>query len=293
MGHHQLEAMARTGAYHQVVSLLGVSAGAGWRRTTDPGTLAQVADATLSASLDGLLRAKGDEGLGDCLYLLAAVVRSAQADDFGAALTGIGVADVSATPSVGWGDVTVAPAATNEEPYTSWELVCGFSEAIERRMGDVRCRTDLGEMAQLAAAESLNALCEDKAESLYGSSSLTVRSSLRGLSTELGFGRLAHEFFARLTSRYLQYHLSRELSNHVGSGRRFATVDDHNGFLTALDRHCRVTARHLRTYSAEWFGKLSFLDDWSPERARGFTAHAVDKLRDALRHQEGQRVVKK
>ena len=51
MGHHQVEAMARTSSYRKVVEKLGLSAGAGWGLTASPGTLAEVADATLNASI--------------------------------------------------------------------------------------------------------------------------------------------------------------------------------------------------------------------------------------------------
>lgn len=35
------------------------------------------------------------------------------------------------------------------------------------------------------------------------------------------FGVLAHEFFARFLTRFIDYHLSKTLPLHVGDGRRF------------------------------------------------------------------------
>jgi hypothetical protein len=113
-----------------------------------------------------------------------------------------------------------------------------------------------------------------------------VRQSLRRFSTDGGFGQLAHDFFARLIRRYLEYHLSRELSNHVGHRRRFANVDEHNDFLRQLDRHCRTTTSVLGVFARDWYSLHNFRNDLTPERVGAFAAHALDKVRDALRYQE-------
>lgn len=149
-----------------------------------------------------------------------------------------------------------------------------------------RGRTDLAELAQLAATESLSTLCASRSATLFGTSEATVQTLLRRLATRAGFATLAHDFYARFTRRYLEYHLSRELSNHVGPGRRFANVDAHNEFLNALDRHCRVATGIVKKFAGEWYAKHQFHDDITLEKAMGFSAHAIDKVRAALRYQE-------
>jgi hypothetical protein len=281
--------MPRTEPYRRVVALLGDSAGGGGAAGVTPGTLAEVADATLDASLDGLELAKGDEGLAHCVYLLVRVTRAAREADFLVALDRAGVptpAGISGLPDV--------PIPGGADDYRLFDLTCGFTAAVDRHLRDTRARTDVGELAQLAAAESLSALCWGEDEVLFdlkrggtGGDAPAVQEPLRNLSTRNGFARLAHDFFARLIRRYLEYHLSRELPNHVGPNRRFRDVDEHNDFLRALDEHCRRSTRVMREFAGDWYSLHNFKGDVSVAKARGFAAHALDKVRDALAYQEG------
>jgi hypothetical protein len=285
MGSHLLVGMPRTGSYRRVIALLGDGAGGAGSAGVAPGDVGQIANATIDASLEGLELAKGDRGLGYCVYLMARVVLAAREYDFILALNRAGVptpATISGLPDV--------PIVTSAAAYDVYDLTSGFTAAVDRHLRVIRGRTDIGEMAQLAAAECLSSLCPDESDTLFGAASLTVEATLRDLSTEAGFARLAHDFFARFIRRYLEYHLSRELSNHVGPGRRFRDVDGHNEFLRELDHHCRVSTSIMRSFAGDWYVKHRRLEDISPETAQGFAAHAVDKVRDALAYQEGRDV---
>lgn len=283
MGHHQLYSLPRTPAFKRVVSLLGTGAGGGGAAGVAQGTLEEIAAATLSASDRGLQRAKGDEGVAYSLYLIATLTRAATERDFGAALTRAGLPVSFASQ----GKAGLASEWRGQAPdYTVFDLVSGFSAAVDRHLRDTRSRTDIGEMAQLAASESLSALCERSAVTLFGENKETVQESLRKLSTQKGFATLSHEFFARFVRRYLEYHLSRELPNHVGSNRRFSGVDEHNAFLRELDRHCRVATGVVRQFAGEWYSLHKFQQDITLRKTKGFAAHAIDKVRGALRLQE-------
>jgi hypothetical protein len=285
MGTHLLQGMVRTAKYKRVVALLGDSAGRPGTTGVSAGSLEQVADATMSASLLGLEIAKADRGLHYCLYLLIQVTRAAAGDNvFAAGLEGVGISPV--LQAVGLPD---APFRSDSEAtsYSVFELTAGFAAAIDRQIRRMQGRTDLSELAQLAATESLSALCGDDSKTLFGTTEATVRRSLQRFSTDRGFARLAHDFFARLTRRYLEYHLTRELSNHVGARRRFSNVDEHNEFLQRLDRHCRTATSILKPFAEGWYGIHNFRDDLTLEKTGGFAAHALDKVREALRYQEG------
>ena len=249
------------------------------------GTLEQIADATLDASLAGLALAKGDEGLAYCVYLMVRATRAAREEQFILALDSVGVP----TPAVisGLPDV---PIITHPRDYTVYDLTSGFTAGVDRHLRLTRTRTDVGELAQLGAAESLSVLCVSTAETLYGTTTETVQASLRGLSTKAGFGRLAPEFFARFACRFLTYHLSRELSNHVGVGRRFRDVDEHNAFLLALEEHCHSATRVVRQFAGAWYSKHVYQRDLSLTKARGFAAHALEAVRESLAYQEGRDV---
>ena len=273
--------MPRTGGYREVIALLGDSAGGGGDVAVPPGTLAQIADATLDASLDGLLLARGDVGLAYCVHLMVLITQAARDPDFLLALERSGVptpAAISGLPDV--------PVLSAPDEFTTFDLTSGFSSAVDRHLRVHRARTDVGELAQLAAAECLSALCADATAVLFTAPTSTVQHSLRGLSTQRGFGRLAHEFFATFIRRFLEYHLSRELSNHVGGRRRFRNVDEHNDFLRQLDRHCRVCTSVLKEYAGDWYSKHNYLADMSLDTAQRFVAYALQKVRDAMQYQE-------
>ncbi|HEX8915057.1 MAG TPA: hypothetical protein VF796_22085 [Humisphaera sp.] len=290
MGSHYFSRMARTPPYKRVVALLGDGAGRPGASDVDPGSLEQVADATMAASVDGLAMAKADLGLAYCFYLLAQIPRTAagQGDDFAAGLERVGLSPPRR--ALGLPDAVVRAGDAGTTRYTVFALAAGFVASVDRRLREERARTDIGELGQLAATESLCALSLDEAQTLFGSTEESVRRSLARLSTDRGFGALAHDFFARLVRRYLEYHLSRELSNHVGPGRRFASADEHNEFLVALDRHCRVATSVLVDFAVGWYGLHDFRDDITPEKAGGFVAHALDLVRGALVYQEGRDV---
>lgn len=286
MGSHLLQGMPRTAPYQRVVALLGDSAGGGGAAGVEQGTLAEVAVATMDASLDGLQLAKGDLGLAYCVYLLVRVTQAARRPDFLLALAEANVptpAGISGLPDI--------PIPLGADDYRLFDLTSGFTAAVDRHLRTTRARTEVGELAQLAAAESLSALCWPTDGGLFvPTAAPAVRESLRNLSTRNGFARLAHDFFARLTRRYLEYHLSRELPNHVGPNRRFRDVDEHNEFLAELDAHCRRSTRVMREFAGDWYSLHNFKGDVSVARARGFVAHAIDKVRDALAYQEGRDV---
>lgn len=46
----------------------------------------------------------------------------------------------------------------------------------------------------------------------------------------------------------------------------------------------------MRRFAGEWYKKRIHLRDMSLGKARGFAAHALDKVREALAYQEGRDV---
>src|SRR5206468_46543 len=113
---------------------------------------------------------------------------------------------------------------------------------MDGQLQESASRTDIGEMAQLSAVESIAALVGQRSSSLFETTPVEIQQSVKGLSTKVGFSTLVHDFFSRLTQRFLSYHLSRELSNHVGNGQRFNTPSEHTEFLNQLAMHCRQAA---------------------------------------------------
>jgi len=281
MGHHQVESLPVTPSHRRVVAMLGDGAGMTGLPGVGQAALAQVADAMLTAAIAGFERAANDEGLIHTFYLLTQVTQAARDEDrFNERLAELGVTGSAweSTPSEG-----DAAAIAN----TIYDLVGNFTYAIDDHLARTRLRSDLSEIAQRAAAQSLTALGQEYANTLFGTGPDAVQDALRRLSTQSGFARLTQDFFGRVASGFLIYHLSKELSNHVGPGRRFADVSEHNAFLSAMEAHCRTASSVLKEFSGTWYSKHNFQGGITPRKSAGFVRHALEKVGDALTHLGG------
>jgi hypothetical protein len=120
--------------------------------------------------------------------------------------------------------------------------------ACERKGG----RTDLGEMAQMAAVESLTATVAPTLPSLFRPEPEDVQRAIGRVASGDRFAALARDFFTRITQRILGYFLSRELSKHIGDGGRF--VDDHarSQFDRALQQHCKEASSIIEQFAGDW-----------------------------------------
>lgn len=251
MGHVRLGTLPRTRNWVQVLDLIGGGAG-----------VPQVAAATMRAAQRGLADAAQDKGLVYTVWLLTQLPLAARSADFEGRLRRLGF-DVSAAPSV-------------------LELTGAFSDAVDAHLRRTGGRTDVGEMAQMAAAEALTVLGTAAGRSLFDTEGPAAQQTLRAFITSKQFGVLAHEFFSRFTRKYLTYFLSRELSNYVGPGGRFAGIDGHAEFARALDIHCQQASRIVEVFSGGWFSKGHFKGPITQQTAGAFVQVALKKLRAEL-----------
>lgn len=251
MGHIRLGRLPRTANWNQVVSLIDSGA-----------STAEVALAALEASRKGLQTASQDPTLVYSLWLLTQIPLAAKGRNFSEKLRQIGL------------EVSLQP--------TLMEVVGAFTDAVDaftRRQG---IRSDLGEMAQLAAVESLTKLVGGKTKTLFGATSEDVQRAVRSFSTAKGFSTLGRDFFSRFLGRYLTYFLSRELSNHVGRGQRFANIQEHSDFNQALDLYCRQAARIVQEFAGGWFSKTNYEGGIDLKKAGDFAFVALKKIRAEL-----------
>ncbi len=254
MGHKRFGGnLPRTRKWVQVVRLMRNDAGA-----------AQVAGATVEAAGRSLRAAADDPDVVEAVWLLVRLPWAARADDFATALNRCGV-EVGGDPGL-------------------FDIVGGVSDAIDARAAG-RCRSDLGELAQAAVCETLNAVMHDHLDNLFGSSPAEVRQAFARHATAKQFGRLAHEFFSRLMAKALDTFISRTVCDTVGAGQRFPTVKQHGEFCRQLDTHCREAAVIVERFAGEWSVKHDYESDGriGREEVGRFAAHAATKLLDELR----------
>ena len=92
-----------------------------------------------------------------------------------------------------------------------------------------------------------------------------------------------HDFYAVFTRRYVSYYLSRELSNHVGSGKKFRDLKEHSDFYKALDHHIRQTVRISDDFTPGWFGKARFEKRVSHDDVKKYAFVAFKKIRSEFK----------
>src|SRR5947209_4999423 len=144
MGHTLLGTLPRTRSWQEVVALIEHGAGA-----------AQVANAAIRAAEKGLRKVNKDTGVIETVWLLTQLPFAAKASDFEAALDDCGL-QVPDNPGL-------------------LDLAAAFSDAIDNRLFNNHGRTDLGEMAQMAAVERLVGLLGERTNSLFGVTPQDVR----------------------------------------------------------------------------------------------------------------------
>ncbi len=253
MGHSRLGTLPRTRKWQQVVGLIENGA-----------TVGQVANSTLRAAETGFLKASKDEGVIKSIWMLMQLPLAARSQDWPKALRDLGV------------EVNGAP--------TLVELVSAVGDSIDRRMRNTGKQSDLGEMAQNALTETLTRKVAEKIPSLFSPNPDDVRSAFSALHTDKNFSSLARDFFSRLTDRYLGYFLDKTLDNHVGEGRRFATLSQVANFKAALRTHCHEAAKIVEEFSGDWRSKTNYQQSGISESdVANFTYGAVSKLTAELK----------
>jgi hypothetical protein len=256
MGHQHLGTLPGSRKWRQVLQL--ISGGA---------DVQDIAAATSAAAENQMVDASNDPAVKHAVWLLTQIPVAARKEDFASELRKLGL-------------------RIGDRP-TLMEVAAAMTDAVDRCVGKTGGRTDLGEMAQLSAVESLNAVAGRELPDLFGATPEKAKAALGGLGTVKQFAVLARDFFARLSRRQLSYFLSRELSQHVGINSRFHTVRDHRDFENALDLHCREASRIIKEFSGEWFSKHIYEGGISEAKAGRFAHVVFQKLREELRHRRG------
>jgi hypothetical protein len=256
MGHSLVGTLAKTRDWNAVVQLLREGA-----------PVDQIAAASAKAAEASLPDIAREEALVRSLWLLAQIPRAARSADFAAALEQLGL-------HTGHGPNLV-------------DIVAALTSSVDRHVMRTGRRTDFGEMAQRAATESLTSVVGRELPGLFDTTSDDVRQAIGKFATVRNFATLARDFFARLTRRHLEYYLGRELAKHIGRAERFNSLTEQRAFVSALDLHCRETARIVEAFSAGWYSKAVSQDRLTPEATARFAAIAFRKIQSELRLRRG------
>lgn len=257
MGHVRLGDLPHTRKWQQVIALIEGGAGT-----------AQIANATITAAEKGFKLMGEDKGLVETIWLLTQLPLAAKSDDFGQALQNCGL-EVS-------------------DSFGLMEVIGAFSDSIDKKMANNGGRTDLGEMAQMAASETITQVIGNSIQSLFGTTTDDVKRGFSRFATNKQFSFFARDFFSRLTNKCLDYFVSRTVANHVGDGRRFRTLAQQGEFTRALGTYSREASKIVEAFSGGWFTKTNWEKNGiSRQDAAGFAHVTMKKIVTELK--EGAR----
>ncbi len=247
MGHNRLGSLPNTKPWNRVVEHIAEG--------DDAPT---VALATSNAAAKGLQAGSKDAGIARVIFLLARSFHAAKFNNFQQRL-------LEET-------LVVTPNPTLVEFTTA------FAKALQTWHSlNPGCRTDLSEMATLAALETLTKRIGERTGELFATDN-SLQRAMAECATLTGFAAFGHEFYGRFLRRFLLYHLSRELSHHIGGNQRFADQAEYSTFLEELAVHCGEASLIVRDFVGGWYHKSKFTTGLSFASARGFSQRCLEKL---------------
>lgn len=252
MGHIRLGTLSQSKKWRDVIGLLDSDA-----------SLEEVAEAAARASELDLGRASTDPAFQFVSSLLVQLPLLARAPGFEDALLDLGLG------AEALGSVSA--------------LLTGLSDSIDQKVFELGQLSDAGELARSALLESLSVQLRDRLPSLFEPTPSEIRQVLASFSSGQNFARLARDFFARLSYKSLDYYLSRELANHTGTGKRFASDADRVEFQRALSQHTFEASRIVEEFAGGWYGKTVWKEqNLNQESINKFTQYAFKKMRSEL-----------
>lgn len=250
MGHIRLGELPKTRRWSKVVRLMD-----------DPQADTEaVASAVVTAAEKAYRAAADDPGVVESLRVMAFLADASRQEAFADALRAYGI-----------------PVNGDENALGLLRVVLSETEA---RFGPTSQRTIFTEFALGALQESLTRTVAQQSGSLFLSGMDDAQLAYRQFSTERGFGRLAHMFFASLLSRSLRYFTDQEAANHLGSDGRLRSETDIRVFNEALDRYGSEAARIVEEFAGAWYSKRRWLG--GVDRTEGLAAVAMRKVADEL-----------
>jgi hypothetical protein len=251
MGHVRLGELPRTGYWPDVIKTLGLF--------DDP---ALIAEKTSKAAHKGLKMASSDPSLANVLFLFMKSVMASKEKKFTKILHQIGL-----------------NLSENSDFY---DYICELDNVMDSSLRRSQHRNHLAEMARYSVIDSLNNIAS-ATKTLFEDNVESTRQSLKKHSTRTGFAHLGRQFWGNFLGRFLDYHLSREIPNHIGSKKTFVSIDDCQDFKTALARHCRETALIVKDFSGCWPSVTEFREGITPENIRTkYMPIALEKIRSEL-----------
>jgi hypothetical protein len=164
-----------------------------------------------------------------------------------------------------------------------FDYIGAFKNKADSELVNIRGRSDTSEIAQNSFTETLVKEIGPSIPSLFETTpedtQKAIRDGLRGKALET----IMHRFFTGFTHRYLDYYLSRELPNHVGTTVILPSIDSHNQFSEDFETYIRQTVRITKEFVPGWYGKARYEKRLNPAEVKKFVHVAIKKIREEFK----------
>ena len=253
MGHIRLGRLPKTRNWSQVFDLLD-------KKTSD---VSDIATSILIAARKAFYHFESDPGLNYCYWLLTRVTWHARSESFEEKLIDNLGLDIS-------------------DGKSSLDVVSKISEHAAEQIKAMGKPTIFTNIAQLSMRETLTQVIGKETNTLFGASPEDVHLAFRRLAARKQFGLLSRQFFANFLTRTVQFFVSKEISNHVGPGKKFLNIEEVRAFDKALDTYCYQSAKIVEQFAGGWYSKRNWQGDITKDDARKFVHVALKKISEEL-----------
>jgi hypothetical protein len=259
MGHTRLGRIPTTRAWREVVGLFARS-----ERGDEPAANVELlASSTMRAAAGAVRAARSDDGIAFIFFFLTQLALAGRKSSLSASLARLGI--------------NLPPAAT------SLDLTTEVHRVLDEHFFAKAKKSDFAEIAQLALGETLATFLRSRPRDLFASAPEQLKSDLRELGTQNGFGQVSRQFFANLMSRLLGFYLSKIVGPGPGQNL-IKNVDDLVAFNAELRGHSYQRALIVHDFAAKWFSKTEFERGIDPRNAKRFVAYALQKIESEFDH---------
>ena len=162
-------------------------------------------------------------------------------------------------------------------------FVCELDIAMDKSLRRSQHRSHLAEMARYSVIDTLNGLVQSQTKNLFDENIESTRQVLKYSTTNERFAILGRKFWGKFLYRFFDYHLSREIPNHIGKDRTFSKIEQTAQFKESLRKHCVETALIVKDFTGGWPSVTEFRGGITSENVRkGFMPTALKKITTEL-----------
>jgi hypothetical protein len=236
------------------------------RWTTVMGVLADtdvptstVADKVLEGAKETLVSESAQSSISYCIWLLAQLTIAARGDEFKDDIARLGI------------QVTDDSKAA--------DFLARTSHVATIHLSSLTPRNALNSIAGLTLREVLTSTIGVYANTLFGTGLPEVQQAFRKYSTQRQFSLLVHTYFTVFLRRVLCFIIDKEITNHLGLGKRFEYIEDIESFESSLEAFASQTSRIVDEFSGGWYSKKVWQQgDISESDVKRFVHIALRKL---------------